>query len=78
MSNHWCMGAKIHAQYSPKPSMVVKVRSADVLIRLGMSQDAWVDGLIQVARNPRLFYNASGYLDASQRIKKIRGANGGY
>ena len=33
----------------PKPSMVLKVKKADLLIRLGMSQDAWVDGLIQAA-----------------------------
>lgn len=64
-------GSRNMHNIQPKPSMVVKVRSADLLIRLGMSQDAWVDGLIQVARNPRLFYNASGYLDASQRIKKL-------
>ena len=31
---------------NPKPSMVMKVKSADLLIRLGMQQDSWIDSLI--------------------------------
>ena len=64
-------GSRNMHNIQPKPSMVVKVRRADMIVRLGMSQDAWVDGLIQVARNPKLFLNASGYVDASNRIKKL-------
>jgi zinc/manganese transport system substrate-binding protein len=55
----------------PRPSMVIALKKADLLIRLGMGQDAWVDGLIEAARNPHLFLNASGYLDASDRIQKL-------
>jgi ABC-type Zn uptake system ZnuABC Zn-binding protein ZnuA len=64
-------GSRNMHNIQPKPSMVVKVRRADMIVRLGMSQDAWVDGLIHVARNPKLFLNASGYVDASSRIKKL-------
>ena len=32
-----------------RPSMVMKVKKADLLLRLGMSQDTWVDGVITVA-----------------------------
>lgn len=56
---------------NPKPSMVMKVKSADLLIRLGMQQDSWIDSLIQVARNSRVFPNQNGYLDASQGIQKL-------
>ena len=56
---------------NPKPSMVMKVKNADMVIRLGMSQDSWMDGLIQVARNPKLFSNQPGYLDASKDIEKL-------
>jgi ABC-type metal ion transport system, periplasmic component/surface adhesin len=55
----------------PKPSMVLKFKKADMLIRLGMSQDSWVDGLIDVARNPKLFPGQPGYLDASLNIQKL-------
>ena len=38
-----------------KPSMVMKVKDADLLIRLGMKQDSWIDGLIQVSKNGKIF-----------------------
>ena len=55
---------------SPKPSMILKVRRADMLIRLGMSQDTWVDSLIQSGRNPKISHTGKGYLDASTQIEK--------
>ena len=54
-----------------KPSMVLSVRDADVLIRLGMSQDKWIDGLIEVARNSKLFPNKPGYIDPSSVIDAL-------
>ena len=56
---------------NPKPSMVLKLKQADLLIRLGMSQDSWIDSLIQVARNNALFPGNQGYLDASEGIPKL-------
>ncbi|MBT5953353.1 metal ABC transporter substrate-binding protein [bacterium] len=56
---------------NPKPSMVMMVRKADLLIRLGMDQDSWIDGLIQVARNNKIFFGKNGYLDCSHEIKKL-------
>ena len=56
---------------NPKPSMVLKLRHADLLIRVGMSQDSWVDSLIQTARNPKVFKHSPGYLDASINIPKL-------
>ena len=56
---------------NPKPSMIVTLRDADLLIRLGMGQDTWIDGLIQVARNPHLFPGKQGYLDPSGPIEKL-------
>lgn len=55
---------------TPKPSMVMMMRKADLLIRLGMDQDSWIDGLIQVARNNKIFFGKKGYLDCSHEIKK--------
>ncbi len=56
---------------NPKPSMVMKVKDADMIIRLGMKQDSWIDGLITVAKNNRIFPGKKGYVDASARIDKL-------
>ena len=56
---------------TPKPSMVYKLKSADMLIRLGMKQDSWIDGLIQVAKNPNVIPGSTGYIDASNGIEKL-------
>ena len=56
---------------NPKPSMVMKARRADIIIRLGMDQDGWIDGLIEAARNKRLFKGQTGYIDCSEPIKKL-------
>ena len=64
-------GSKNLHNIQAKPSMVLKVRKADLLIRLGMDQDKWVDGLIQVAKNNQIFYGQQGYLDASDRVEKL-------
>ena len=53
-------GSKNLHDINPKPSMVIAVKSADLLIRLGMKQDSWIDGLIQVARNNRVFFDQKG------------------
>lgn len=54
-----------------KPSMVVMVKEADLLIRLGMDQDSWVDDLIKKSGNRNVFQGNSGYLDASIQIPKL-------
>lgn len=55
----------------PKPSMVMKLKKADILIRLGMQQDSYVDSLIQISKNKDIFPNQIGYIDASENIKKL-------
>ncbi len=54
-----------------RPSMVVKLKSADLLILVGMNLDIWVQSLIDASRNPKISYGRSGYLDASAGIKKL-------
>ena len=55
----------------PRPSMVMQVKKADVLIRVGMDLDLWVESLIDASRNPKVMKEARGYLDASQKITKL-------
>ena len=52
---------------TPKPSMVRAVKKADMIIRLGMQQDAWIDGLIQAARNADIFYVCCKYVLACHK-----------
>lgn len=54
-----------------RPSMVSKLRNADLVIVIGMELDGWMDSIIRVAGNPRTQAENSGYLDTSVRIKKI-------
>ncbi|UCD38608.1 MAG: zinc ABC transporter substrate-binding protein, partial [Fidelibacterota bacterium] len=52
----------------PRPSMVMQVRRADMLVRIGMDQDLWAQSIIDAARNSRVAYGGEGYVDASARI----------
>ncbi|RAP34221.1 hypothetical protein DID77_01845 [Candidatus Marinamargulisbacteria bacterium SCGC AG-439-L15] len=56
---------------NPRPSMVLKLRRADLLIRLGLEQDSWVDSLIEVAKNKKVFPGKLGYLDCSTGIDPL-------
>jgi zinc/manganese transport system substrate-binding protein len=54
----------------PKPSHVLRVHRADLLICIGMGlESGWLPVLLTQARNGRVQVGASGYLDASQFIR---------
>ena len=55
----------------PKPSMVIQLKKADMLVKMGMDLDMWVDGLISAARNSKVIYGAKGYIDASIGIERL-------
>jgi ABC-type Zn uptake system ZnuABC Zn-binding protein ZnuA len=48
----------------PRPSQVVKLARADMLVRIGMDLDLWMDALLDAARNPKIGRGAQGYVDA--------------
>ncbi len=54
-----------------RPSMVMKLKNADLLILVGMDLDIWVQSLIDASRNPKISYAQLGYLDASVDIEKL-------
>ncbi|MEW6619289.1 MAG: metal ABC transporter substrate-binding protein [bacterium] len=58
-------------QIEPRPSMVIKLRDADMLVKIGMDLDMWVDSLVETARNSNLFYGKKGYCDVSVGVKKL-------
>ena len=50
-----------------KPSFLLKLRNADLLITVGLQLEiAWLPPLITQSGNPRIQVGANGYLDASQ------------
>jgi len=51
-----------------RPSLMVKVRRADLLVLNGLELDGWADVVIQGANNPNVIPGAPGRVDASQGI----------
>jgi len=51
-----------------RPSMMLKLRRADVLIENGLDLDAWVDVAILGANNPRIIRGAPGLIAVSRDI----------
>lgn len=50
-----------------KPSFLLKLRRADLLIAVGLDLEiGWLPPLVTQSGNPKIQYGASGYLDASQ------------
>ncbi len=51
-----------------RPSMMLKLRRADVLIENGLDLDAWVDVAVLGANNPKIIRGAPGRVDVSRGI----------
>jgi zinc/manganese transport system substrate-binding protein len=56
----------------PKPSLILRVNKADVLINVGASLEVgWLPTLIENSRNGVILTGASGRVDASARIRLL-------
>ena len=54
----------------PKPSFILKLNKADLLIAVGRELEiGWLPPLITQSRNPKLQPGAQGYLDASLNVR---------
>ncbi len=51
-----------------RPSLMVKVRRADLLVMNGLELDQWAEVVIQGANNPKVIAGAPGRVDASRGI----------
>lgn len=60
----------LHA-YEPRPSEVMKLKDTDLLIVVGMGLDAFMPGLIEASRNPRIRPGAPGFVDPSAGIAAL-------
>lgn len=55
----------------PRPSSVTKLTNADMVVRIGMDLDLWIDALLQASRNRKVSEGGAGYVNASAGIKPI-------
>ena len=54
-----------------RPSLMLKLRRADVMVRNGAGGDPWVDSLVIGAQNRNILSGAAGYVDASRGVTLI-------
>src|SRR3989475_714502 len=55
-----------------RPSQILLVRRADVLVRNGLEEDAWIDVMVHGAANPRMLRGSPNVVQASQGIEVLK------
>ena len=55
----------------PKPSLVMKLRKADLFVHLGLDAEPWVPNLLRSARRERLLPGGEGNVDISRGIELL-------
>ncbi len=56
----------------PRPSMITRVRKADLLLLVGMDLDTWVRALTDSAGNKNILYGSLGYVDCSVGLSPLQ------
>ena len=61
--------------FEPRPGDIDRLRRADVIVRVGLGYDYWLDRLLAKAGNARLMRGGDGYVDGSAGIPllEVRG-----
>ena len=54
-----------------RPSLMLKLRRADLLVENGLELDAWAEVAVQGANNPKIVRGAPGRIDASRGIQVL-------
>ncbi len=55
----------------PRPSDVSRIARADLVVRIGLDLDLWLDALLNAAGNGRVNRGGRGYVDASVGIQRL-------
>jgi len=55
-----------------RPSQILLVRRADLLIRNGLEEDAWIDVMVHRAANPRMLRGSPTVVEAFQGIEVLK------
>ena len=64
-------------EYVVRPQDVLLIRRAQLVVRVGLDYDLWLDALLSSARNPALRKGGPAYVDASQGIMLLDVRSGG-
>src|SRR5262249_7104457 len=66
--------------FEPRPGDIEKIRSAQLLVRVGLGYDYWLDKLVRQAGDKRLMRGGGGYVDASTGIppRRVSGRSVGH
>lgn len=56
---------------SPTPSLMQRVREAELLLEIGMQLEVWADDVANGSGNPRIFRGAAGRVALAQGIAKL-------
>jgi zinc/manganese transport system substrate-binding protein len=59
-----------------RPSQVVKLVQADMVVRIGMDLDLWLDPLLDAARNSKISRGGKGYVDAHVGLRPLEVPSG--
>ncbi len=54
-----------------RPSLMLKLRRADVLVENGLELDSWADVAVQGANNPKIIRGAPGRVDVSRGVQVL-------
>jgi len=55
----------------PKPSFILKLKGADLLVQVGMGLEPWLQPLVDSSRNSRIFRGSPGFVDASVGVPAL-------
>lgn len=59
-----------------RPSQILLVRRADLLIRNGLEEDAWIDVMVQRAANSRMLRGSPNVVEAFQGVEVLKARTG--
>jgi zinc/manganese transport system substrate-binding protein len=54
-----------------RPSQTLLLRRADVLVRNGLEEDAWIDPIVEGAGNPKLLRGSPNVIEASRGVQVL-------
>jgi zinc/manganese transport system substrate-binding protein/zinc transport system substrate-binding protein len=66
-------------EYQPRPQDALRLKSAQLFVRVGLDYDLWADRLLMAAGSPAVRRGSAGYVDASYGVAtlEVRGMSVG-
>ena len=55
-----------------RPSQILLIKRADILVRNGLEEDAWIDPIVEGAGNPKLLRGSPNVIEASRGIPPLK------